>query len=138
MLQIVSTKQDKLIKGLAKDYLKFAFVKDEETLDDFYFLMNENEIIGCCKINFNEKSMENDIYPLITSLHIKEECRKRNYAQLLINHAIQKAELLGYTSAYLKIGNLESYEIQNWTPLELNLAQKMEENIFYKTIDERR
>ena len=143
MLQIVSTKQNTVIKEIAKEYLKFAFMKDGveqtgETLDEFYFLVNENKIIGCCKINFNEEITGDNIYPLITSLHIKEDYRKRNYAQLLINHVIQKAELLGHTTAYLKINNLETYEIKNWTQLDLNSVQNNEGTIFYKRIDERR
>ena len=76
-------------------------------------------------------------YPWITSLYIDENYRGRNYGQLLMNHVIHRAQLLGYQTIYLAAGKTDYYRRQGWYELEQYLHQKANK-VYYKNLIEQR
>jgi len=147
MLQVVNMKHNPLGEKAAGDYVKVALEKNnydfslnyttKESLDNFYFLIDNNEIVGCCGLTFDEIILGKETSPWITSLHLNQDYRGHNYGQLLINHVIQKVELLGYDTAYVRTEEKEFYRSQNWTELEGYYAKMRTDQVFYKKLDER-
>ena len=95
------------------------------------------KIIGCCGLIKNDVLKKADRYPWITSLYIDEVYRGRNYGQLLMNHVIHRAQLLGYPKVYLTTGKTDYYRRHGWRELESDLNEKTNK-IYYKKLTEQR
>ena len=67
--------------------------------------------------------------------NIDENYRGRNYGQLLMNHVIHRAQLLGYQTIYLAAGKTDYYRRQGWYELEQYLHQKANK-VYYKKYGE--
>lgn len=120
------------------DHLKKALAKGEKALDNVYFLLKGNEMIGCCGMVLNEGVHEEESQkPWITSLYVQEEHRGNNYSEMLLNHVIHNAKLEGYESAYFAAGgtDFEPRKCQNWVKLP---HQNLADRVYYKNLDDRR
>ena len=141
MLQVVNIKQspvgtDKAIQYIQKvwdNQNQVSQFYDEicdlsltaDSLNDFYVLVSDEGIIGCCGLIKNDVLTNSNYYPWITSLYIDENYRGRNYGQLLMNHVIHRAQLLGYSNVYLTTGHNDYYRRHGWFELEHLLNKKM-------------
>lgn len=153
MLQVVNIKQSPVGTDQAIRYIQTVWKNQKqqsqfydeicdlslagESLNDFYVLLNEEDIIGCCGLIKNDVLTQSNRYPWITSLYIDENYRGRNYGQLLINHVIHRAQLLGYPEVYLTTGKTDYYRRHGWRELEQYLNQKANK-IYYKTLTDQR
>jgi len=144
MLQVVNMHRNPLGRTAGKKYLeqilqeenfgynvKKALSKGEEALDNFYFLLKGNEMIGCCGMVVNEDMDEKSQKPWITSLHVNEEHRGNNYSEMLLNHVIHKAKLLGYESAYLAAGDMDYAPRPNWVKVKANTVSG---SVYYRNL----
>ena len=119
MLQIVSVKQSPVGTQEALDYIHRVWngnnqasnffdmitkvsLGDEE-MGNFYVLLQDNEVIGCCGLVTHDVVTSRNFYPWVTSLYIDEAYRGRNYGQLLLNHVGHQAQLMGYQKLYLTL-----------------------------------
>ena len=150
MLQVVNIKQspmgtDQAIKYIQKvrnNQTKISSFYDEfsdlslvdDSLNDFYLLVNDEKIIGAMPVYVLTQANR---YPWITSLYIDENYRGRNYGQLLMNHVIHRAQLLGYQTIYLTARKTDYYRRQGWCELEQYLHQKANK-VYYKNLIEQR
>lgn len=153
MLQVVNIKQSPIGTEKAIQYIQKVWnhqnqvsqFYDEichlslagDSLNDFYVLVNDEKIIGCCGLIKNDVLKKADRYPWITSLYIDEVYRGRNYGQLLMNHVIHRAQLLGYPKVYLTTGKTDYYRRHGWRELESDLNEKTNK-IYYKKLTEQR
>jgi len=149
MLQVVNIKQspigtDQAIKYIEKitdnqtqmsQFSDLSLVGD--SLTDFYLLVNDEKIIGCCGLVKNDLLAQENRYPWITSLYIDKNYRGRNYGQLLMNHIIHRAQLLGYPTIYLEAKKTDYYRRQGWFELDQYLHQKSNK-VYYKNLLEQR
>ena len=76
----------------------------DEEMGNFYVLLQDNEVIGCCGLVTHDMVTSRNFYPWVTSLYIDEAYRGRNYGQLLLNHVGHQAQLMGYQKLYLTTG----------------------------------
>ena len=149
MLQVVNIKQSpigihqaiKYIQKVIDNQTQMSQFSDlslaGDSLNDFYLLVNDENIIGCCGLVKNDVLTQANRYPWITSLYIDENYRGRNYGQLLMNHVIHRAQLLGYQTIYLAAGKADYYRRQGWYELEQYLHQKANK-VYYKNLIEQR
>ncbi|MCL1951108.1 MAG: GNAT family N-acetyltransferase [Turicibacter sp.] len=155
MLQVVNMNRNPLGKEASETYLneilkkqerkqhsfahslKKALSSGEKALENFYFLLKEDEMIGCCGMVIDESAMDEQEKPWITSLYVKEEHRGNNYGQLLLNHVVHKAKLLGYESAYLEPGDTGFAPCKNWVKVngKKNLVSGP---LYYKNLEDQR
>lgn len=140
MLQVVNIKQSpmginqaiKYIQSVWNNQIQPSQMHDTlsnlslsgDLLNDFYLLVNEEKIIGCCGLVRNDVLTNVNRYPWLTSLYIDENYRGRNYGQLLMNHVTHRAKLLGYPNIYLTAEKTDYYRRQGWYELEQYLHQK--------------
>lgn len=126
MLHIVKMDRNPLGSEATMDYLnqfleggnldpalRQVLVQGGTGLEHFYFLLKDEEIIGYCGMLLHA-DMDGLGGPCITSLFIKEEFRGRHYCQLLINHVTHQAQVLGYDSAYIHVGDQDFCPSQSW------------------------
>lgn len=153
MLQVVNIKQspvgtEKAIQYIQKvwnDQNQVSQFYDElchlaltgDSLNDFYILINDEAIMGCCGLIKNDVLTRSNYYPWITSLYIDEKYRGRNYGQLLMNHVIHRAQLLGYSNVYVTTGQNEYYRRQGWLELD-HFLNKKTNKVYYKKLTEQR
>ena len=149
MLQVVNIKQSPIGTHEAIKYIQK--VRDNQTqmspfsdlslvndsLNDFYLLVNDEKIIGCCGLVKNDVLTQENRYPWVTSLYIDKNYRGRNYGQLLMNHIIHRAQLLGYPTIYLEAEKTDYYRRQGWFELDQYLHQKSNK-VYYKNLLEQR
>jgi len=149
MLQVVNIKQSpmgthqaiKYIEKITDNQTQMSQFSDlslvGDSLTDFYLLVNDEKIIGCCGLVKNDLLAQENRYPWITSLYIDKNYRGRNYGQLLMNHIIHRAQLLGYPTIYLEAKKTDYYRRQGWCELDQYLHQKSNK-VYYKNLLEQR
>ena len=140
MLQIVSVKQSPVGTQEALDYIHRVWngnnqasnffdmitkvsLGDEE-MGNFYVLLQDNEVIGCCGLVTHDVVTSRNFYPWVTSLYIDEAYRGRNYGQLLLNHVGHQAQLMGYQKLYLTTGKTDYYRRNGWQELDQYISRK--------------
>lgn len=153
MLQIVSVKQSPVGKNETLDYIKrvwdgntqaslfFDMITKEPMGDDelgnFYVLIQDQEIIGCCGLVKHDVVTSRNYYPWVTSLYINEEYRGRNYGQLLLNHVGHIAQLMGYKKLYLTTGKTDYYRRNGWKELDQYISRKKTQ-VYYKELQDQK
>ena len=141
MLQLVNINRNPLGRKASKEYLEQILQKSGhhsnrgENLDNFYFLLKGNEMIGCCGMVVNRDIHDDSEKPWITSLHVKEKHRGNNYGEMLLNHVVHKAKLLGYESAYLAAGDADYQPCNNWVKVN---SSTFRGPVYYKNLDDPR
>lgn len=149
MLQIVNVKQCPLGKEKAIEYIHHVWRDndsasnfydvitklslEEEELVNFYVLLHEQKIIGCCGLVTHDVVTSRNVYPWVTSLYIDEAYRGKNYGQLLMNHVGHIAQLMGYQKLHLTTGKTDYYRQFGWKELENNFSRK-KTNVYYKLL----
>ena len=149
MLQIVNVKQCPLGKEKAIDYIHQVWRNndsmshfydvitklslEEEELVNFYVLVQDQTIIGCCGLLTHDVVTSRGLYPWVTSLFVEETYRGKNYGQLLMNHVGHIAQLMGYQRLYLTTGKTDYYRRFGWEELETDSSQ-IGTNVYYKVL----
>ena len=153
MLQIVSVKQSPVGTQEALDYIHRVWngnnqasnffdmitkvsLGDEE-MGNFYVLLQDNEVIGCCGLVTHDVVTSRNFYPWVTSLYIDEAYRGRNYGQLLLNHVGHQAQLMGYQKLYLTTGKTDYYRRNGWQELDQDISRK-KTHVYYKVLQEQK
>ena len=153
MLQIVSVKQSPVGTQEALDYIHRVWngnnqasnffdmitkvsLGDEE-MGNFYVLLQDNEVIGCCGLVTHDVVTSRNFYPWVTSLYIDEAYRGRNYGQLLLNHVGHQAQLMGYQKLYLTTGKTDYYRRNGWQELYQSISRK-KTHVYYKVLQEQK
>ena len=153
MLQIVSVKQSPVGTQEALDYIHRVWngniqasnffdmitkvsLGDEE-MGNFYVLLQDNEVIGCCGLVTHDVVTSRNFYPWVTSLYIDEAYRGRNYGQLLLNHVGHQAQLMGYQKLYLTTGKTDYYRRNGWQELDQYISRK-KTHVYYKVLQEQK
>lgn len=118
------------------DMISKASLGDDE-LGNFYVLLQDDQIIGCCGLVTHDVITGGNLYPWVTSLYIEQTHRGRNYGQLLLNHVGHRAQLMGYEKLYLTTGKTDYYRRNGWKELE-NYISRKKINVYYKALQDQK
>ena len=91
------------------DVLEYLKKTNHNQVPITYVAIEDNKCIGTVSIFLNDLNTRMDLSPWLASLVVKNEFRNKGFGEKLVNHALNKAKLLGYTKIYLKTENKGNY-----------------------------
>ncbi|MBT8058855.1 MAG: GNAT family N-acetyltransferase [Gammaproteobacteria bacterium] len=106
--------------------ITFTFYRDALThssLEDrplprFYLLLEDARIIGCYGLVTNDFISRHDLYPWFAALYVVEDRRGEALGGRLLDHAVQEAAKVGFSTVYLTTDHDGYYEKYGWTRIE--------------------
>lgn len=125
-MKVVSIKENKEYLSLMIEYFQRIWASDDskmvyedcithaldyqDTLSNWYLLMDNETIIGCVGLISNDFVSRMDLTPYLCALYIEESYRGHNYASLLIEKVKEDCLKLGYDNLYLCTDHIGYYE----------------------------
>jgi len=92
--------------------------KQEESIPQFYVLVNDNEIVGCFGLIINDFVSRHDLYPWFSSLFIEPEHRGNRLSETMFEYAFKVVKSMGYRNLYLTTDHDGLYEKFGWIRIE--------------------
>ncbi|WP_052143270.1 GNAT family N-acetyltransferase [Vibrio cholerae] len=92
--------------------------KREDSIPQFYVLINRDEIVGCFGLINNDFVSRHDLYPWFSSLFIEPEHRGKKLSKILFDYASEVVKSMGYSSLYLTTDHIGFYEKFDWVRIE--------------------
>ncbi|MDD4032871.1 MAG: GNAT family N-acetyltransferase [Bacteroidales bacterium] len=88
---------------------------DKNILPKFYFVLDNDKIIGTYALLTNDLISRQDLFPWFACLYVNESHRKRGIAGQLLKHGLNEAKKKGFNVLYLSTDLEEFYEKYDWT-----------------------
>jgi GNAT superfamily N-acetyltransferase len=106
--------------------INFTFYHDAMThsslenrpLPRFYLLLDDVRIIGCYGLVTNDFISRHDLYPWFAALYVVEDRRGEALGGRLLDHSVQEAARVGFSTVYLTTDHDGYYEKYGWTRIE--------------------
>jgi len=98
----------------------YAFIEDAiknsnyEDLPQFFIVIKDDTIAGCCGLIANDFISRHDLYPWVCGVYVNENERKQGLAGKLLAFAENEARRVGFKALYLSTGHTSFYERYNW------------------------
>ena len=116
-------------------YNKYKEVLSSEKIPSLYALIINDTLIGMYELNEKDGIDSKKYTPYLASVFIKENYRKNNYSELLINDAIKRASSYGYKKLYLHSRIENYYEKFGFNLIEEVKINNQIKRIYEKTIN---
>lgn len=97
-----------------EDCIKHSLSK-EHSLPAFYVLLEGEEIQGSYALLTNDIISRQDLMPWLACLYVNESVRNQGWAGKLLEHGLQEADKMGFSSLYLSTDLEHFYEKKGWT-----------------------
>ncbi|MDE1266222.1 GNAT family N-acetyltransferase [Vibrio aestuarianus] len=109
--------------GSQENYLYFENAilnssKIEDSIPQFYVLVNGDEIVGCFGLIINDFVSRHDLYPWFSSLFIEPVHRGNSLSKTMFDYASKVVKSMGYSSMYLTTDHDGLYEKFGWERIE--------------------
>jgi len=98
----------------------YVFIEDAiknsnyEDLPQFFVLLKQGKIVGCCGLIINDFISRHDLTPWLCGVFVEESERKQGLAGKLLDFAVHEAKRVGYKTVYLSTDHTSFYERYNW------------------------
>ena len=92
-------------------------LEKEKALPKFYIGIESDALIASYALITNDLISMQDLLPWFACLFVNEPCRKKGYAERLLEHGLQEAKLEGFENLYLSTDLVDFYEKKGWTQL---------------------
>ncbi len=96
-----------------EDCMLHSINKDNQ-LPKFYIALENEQIIGSYALLTNDIISRQDIWPWFACLYVDEAHCKKGYAEMLLNHSLEQAKLMGFENVYLSTDLKNFYERKGW------------------------
>lgn len=116
-------------------YNKYKEVLSSEKIPSLYALIINDTLIGMYELNEKDGIDSKKYTPYLASVFIKENYRKNNYSELLINDVIKRASSYGYKKLYLHSRIENYYEKFGFNLIEEVKINNQIKRIYEKTIN---
>jgi N-acetylglutamate synthase-like GNAT family acetyltransferase len=94
-----------------EDAIRNSYYQD---LPQFFVLLKDNDIVGCCGLIINDFISRHDLYPWLCGVFIEESERNQGLGGKILAFAEQEAKRVGYKAVYLSTDHTSYYERYGW------------------------
>ena len=118
----------------------YAFFEDaikhsnENDLPQFFVLLKDDRIVGCCGLIMNDFISRQDLYPWLCGVYVDESERNRGLGGKLLAHAEKEAKRVGYGTLYLITAHIGYYERYGWAYIGEGYEPSGESTRMYRKI----
>ncbi len=96
-----------------EDCINHAFL-GAQSLPGFYLLLEGNQIQGCYALLTNDIISRQDLMPWLACLYVNESVRNQGWAGKLLEHGLEEAKRMGFSTLYLSTDLEGFYEKKGW------------------------
>ena len=86
----------------------------EDTLPNFYILIDEGKIIGTYALLVNDIISRQDLMPWLACLYVEKAYRNKGHAAALLQHGLEETHRMGYKRLHLSTDIEGFYEKKDW------------------------
>lgn len=89
-------------------------LSDKVSLPKFYILTKGQNIIGSYALLINDIISRQDLLPWFACLFVNEQFRNKGYAENILIHGLNEANIRGFKKLYLSTDLKDFYEKKGW------------------------
>jgi len=109
-------------------------LENKNAIPKFYIGIESDEIIGSYALITNDLISRQDLMPWFACLFVDDLHRKKGYAEMLLNHGLEQARLMGFECLYLSTDLVDFYEKKGWTQFGKGFSFSGDEFKIYKKL----
>ena len=92
--------------------------KAGDSLPQFFLLLDDNKVAGCYALLTNDLVSRQDLLPWVACLYVEPEYRGKGWGNLMLEHGLETAKVMGYSKAYLTTDHDGYSEKYGWIRME--------------------